>query len=41
MNYSMTIGTAELQRLTVKASRLVELEITNCVKQQKKRQINY
>ena len=30
---SIIIGTAELQGLTVKASRLVELEITSCVKQ--------
>ena len=30
MNYSMIFGTAELQGLTVKASRLVELEITTC-----------
>ena len=30
MKYSMIIGTAELQGLTVKASRLVELEITTC-----------
>ena len=33
MNYSIIIGPAELQGLTVKASRLVELEITSCVKQ--------
>ena len=35
MNYLMIIGTVKLQGLTVKASRLVELEITSCVKQKK------
>ena len=35
INYLMIIGTTKLQWLTVKASRLVELEITSCVKQKK------
>ena len=35
INYLMIISTAKLQWLTVKASRLVELEITSCVKQKK------
>ena len=35
INYLMITGTAELQGLTVKASRLVELEITTCVKPKK------
>ena len=35
MNYLMIIGTGELQGLTVKASRLVKLEITSCVKQKR------
>ena len=36
MNYLMIIGTGELQGLTVKASRLVKLEITSCAKKKKK-----
>ena len=35
MNYSMIVGTVELQGLTVKASRLVELEMKSCAKQKK------
>ena len=35
MNYLMIIGTGELQGLTVKASRLVKLEITSCAKKKK------
>ena len=35
MNYFLIIGTAELQGLTVKASRLVEFEITSCEKQKR------
>ena len=35
MNYLMIIRTADLQGLTVKASRLVELEITSYVKQKR------
>ena len=35
MNYLLIIGTAELQGLTVKASRLVEFEITSCAKQKR------
>ena len=33
MNYSMIVDTAELQGLTVKASRLVELEMRSRAKQ--------
>ena len=33
MNYSVIVGTAELQRLTVKASRLLELEMRSRAKQ--------
>ena len=35
MNYSMIVGTVELQGLTVKASRLVELEMKSCAKQKR------
>ena len=35
MNYSMIVGTVELQGLTVKASKLVELEMKSCAKQKK------
>ena len=35
MNYSMIVGTVELQGLTVKASILVELEMKSCEKQKK------
>ena len=35
MNYSMIVGTVELQGLTVKASRLVELEMKSCPKQKR------
>ena len=35
MNYSMIVGTVELQELTVKASRLVELEMKSCAKQKR------
>ena len=30
MNYSMIVGTDELQSLTVKVSKIVELEIKSC-----------
>ena len=35
INYWMLVGTVELQGLTVKASRLVELEIKSCLKQKR------
>ena len=35
MNYSMIVGTVDLQGLTIKASRLVELEIKSCAKQKR------
>ena len=35
MNYSMRVGTVELQWLTVKASRLVKLEMKSCTKQKR------
>ena len=35
MNYSMIVGTVELQRLMVKASILLELEMKSCAKQKR------
>ena len=35
MNYLMIVGTADLQGLTVKASRLIELETKSCAKQKR------